>query len=455
MSLREELAAVVGPDHVLVGEALRPYLQDATEAQSLGGRADAYARPRTAAEVGELVRLCGARSVPITVRGGGSGWAGGCVPDGGLVLGLERLTAVRSFDPLRWQATVEAGVTTRHVQRLARENGLYYPVDPGAPEQSQIGGNVATNAGGPHAFKYGVTGAWVTGLEVVLASGAVVRLGQGLRKDVAGYDLKSLMIGSEGTLGIVTAVDLRFIPAVEARYPVVGWYPSVEAGCAAIEAAMASGTIPAAIEYLDGPTMEIAGAGFPAPVPDGVEMALIVEADGDAESAASGRELLCDALAEGAIGVHRPEGRDAIEALWRWREGVGLVVTAHLGGKLSEDIAAPLDRLAEAILGTLEIGRRYDLQACSWGHAGDGNLHSTFMVRPGDADELRRAHEATDELFAMAVELGGSISGEHGVGLVKGGQLRRQWDPPAVGLHEAVKRVFDPDNILNPGKKVA
>src|SRR3989442_2000785 len=199
-----------------------------TEARGLSGRADAVALPRSAAEVAEVVAWCYAHGVAIVPRGGGTGYAGGAVPlDGGVVLSLERLDRVRSFDPLLWRIEVEAGLRTAELRRIAREGGLLFAPDPGAAEQSQIGGNIATNAGGPHTFKYGVTGAWVTGLEVVLPPGELVRVGGAIRKDVAGYDLKNLLLGSEGTLGVVTAVWLKLIPAPEAALPVVGFYRDI------------------------------------------------------------------------------------------------------------------------------------------------------------------------------------------------------------------------------------
>src|SRR3954465_4963736 len=211
-----ELRALVGADHV-IAPPLAEYLRDATISRGLRGRAAAVVRPADAEEVRQGVAWCYERGVPIVPRGGGSGLAGGAVPldERAVVLSLERLTRVRSFEPELWRMNPEAGVLPTHVQRLARENGLWFPPDPGAAEQSQIGGNVATNAGGPHAFRYGQTGAWVTGIEAVVAPGGLVRLGGPVRKDVAGYDLKGLMVGSEGTLGVITAVWLRLIPAPE------------------------------------------------------------------------------------------------------------------------------------------------------------------------------------------------------------------------------------------------
>jgi FAD/FMN-containing dehydrogenase len=369
-----------------------------------------------------------------------------------VVISLERLTRIRSFDPLLWRIFVEAGLRTAELRRIVREGGLFFPPDPGAAEQSQIGGNIATNAGGPHAFKYGVTGAWVTGLEAVLAPGEIVSVGGAIRKDVAGYDLKGLLVGSEGTLGIVTAAWLRLLPAPEASYPVAAFYRSVEAGCEAIEAVLGNGLVVAALEYLDGATLGAAGPAFPARVPSGADFLVVAEADGSQAEAAGMRAALLDVLGEHALAVHAPEETAAIEGLWRWRDGVSIAVGAQRGGKVSEDIVVPLDRLAEAIDETLAIGSRHGLSACSWGHAGDGNLHATFLVSPGSVDELQRASVAAEELFLLAVSLGGSITGEHGVGVVKRG--RQQWPASKVALMTSVKAAFDPRGLMNPGKKI-
>jgi glycolate oxidase subunit GlcD len=453
-ALETELAAVAGSTNVLVGEGVRPYLQDATEARGLRGHANAVVLPDDAATVARVVAWCYEHDVAVTPRGGGSGYAGGAVPQGGVVLGLERLRAVRSFEPALWRAEVEAGVTTFHVRRRARESGLYYPPDPGAAEQSHIGGNVATNAGGPHAFKYGVTGAWVTGLEAVLAPGELVQLGGFARKDVAGYDLRSLLVGSEGTLGIVTAVRLRLVPAPEAALAVVASYASEADGCAALLACLACGTAPAALEYLDANAVEVVRRAFPGPLPAAARFVVLAEADGRREEARAGQRDLVEALAPGALELAQATEPAEVAALWRWRDGVGLAATAALGGKVSEDVAVPPERLAEAIAATREIGRRHRVRSCSWGHAGDGNLHSSFLFAREDGAERERALDAAQELFAVAIALGGSISGEHGLGTTKNGHLREQWSPRAVAVHRGVKQLLDPKGLLNPGKKL-
>jgi FAD/FMN-containing dehydrogenase len=289
-------------------------------------------------------------------------------------------------------------------------------------------------------------------LEVVVPPGELVQLGGPLRKDVAGYDLKHLLIGSEGTLGVITAAWLALAPAPEAAWPVVGFFDGVRGGCAGIERVIGTGLPVAALEYLDSETMRIAGATFPGEVPEGA-FAVIAEADGSTEEAARIRTDLLEVLGEDALALFAPQTSHEIAALWRWRDGLALVVDAQRGGKASEDIAVPLDRLGEAIEESLEIGRRMGVPACSWGHAGDGNLHTTFMLAGDDEAELALAPRLSDELFELALRLGGTISGEHGVGFVKRNWLAKQLGPRAFELHSSIKRAFDPLNLLNPGKK--
>ncbi len=451
--MRRELAGIVGAENVLPGTE-SAYLEDATATRGFRGRADAIVLPGTAEEVAAVLAWCYANDVVLTTRGGGTGYAAGAVPiDGGVVLATERLNRVRRFEALLWLVHVEAGVRTGDVRRLARENGLFFPPDPGAAEQSLIGGNIATNAGGPHAFKYGVTGRWVLGLEAAVPPGELVTFGGATRKDVAGYDLRSLLVGSEGTLGIVTAAWLRLLPAPETFLPVAAFYEGTAAGCEAIERVLGSGLEAAAIEYLDAGAVAAAGGSFPGGVPANAGFLVVAEADGSYGEAAALASDLAGALAEEALDVRRPTAPSDVAALWRWREGVAFAAAAVRGGKVAEDVAVPVDRLAEIIDGTVAIGRRHDLQAISWGHAGDGNVHSNFLVDPRDPDEVSRADRAVDELFELAVALGGTISGEHGLGWLKRGQLEKQWGPRALELHRAVKQAFDPKNLLNPGKK--
>jgi glycolate oxidase subunit GlcD len=452
-SMADELAHLLGDDALVTG-SLRSYGSDATQLEGLIRAPEVVVAPGSAEDVAVLVQWAYRNEVALVPRGGGTGFAGGAVPiHGEVVVDMSRLNRVRALDPGLWRIHAEAGLTTATIHRLARENGLYFPPDPGASEQSQLGGNIATNAGGPHAFKYGVTGAWVTGLEAVVPPGELVRVGGPVRKDVAGYDLKSLLIGSEGTLGIITAAWLRLIPAPASRLPVVAGYEQTADACAAIESILASGVVPAAIEFIQGAAVDASRTSFPLTLPDTITLLVIAEVDGQPAETANSREEVRAALAPDSVTLWAPDAAAETAALWRWREGVSLAVAAEHGGKVSEDISVPLDRLREAIDQTVEIGKELCLPACSWGHAGDGNIHSTFLIDANDREDLKRAQLGGRRLHELAIELGGSISGEHGLGWQKRGRLALQWDARALELHGEIKRAFDPKNLMNPGKK--
>jgi len=454
MPTHRELSRIVGAEHVLRAPSpASPYNNDATRRAGLEGRAEAVVLPGSAEEVAEVVRWCYAHDTPIVPRGGGTGLTGGAVPtEGGVVCSLERLRGVRELAPELWRIHPEAGVTTRHVQRLARENGLMFAPDPGAAEQSQIGGNVATNAGGPHALKYGVTGAWVTGLEAVLAPGELVRIGGWARKDVAGYDLKNLLIGSEGTLGVITSVRLRLLPAPEASAPLVVFLRDRAQGCAAMLDVMAAGIQPAALDFLDGDMLEIVASAYPGAMPQTARFAVLAEVDGSRAETDAQRRALIELLAEPAIAIDEPTDTSA---LWRWRDGFNPAATAVRGAKVSEDVAFPVERLAEGLERFAEIAARHGLRSCAWGHGGEGNVHATVLVDPASTRELDAARAIGEELFALVGSLGGSIAAEHGVGRLKRGRLALQWDARALQLHEQIKRAFDPKGLLNPGAKRA
>jgi glycolate oxidase subunit GlcD len=458
-----ELSRLVGAEHVLEVPASSPYARDAGRRRGVDSRAELAVLPGSPEEVAAVVAWCYEHDVPIVPRGGGTGMMGGAVAThGGIVCSLERLRRVRELEPGLWRMLPEAGVSTRDVQRLARENGLMFAPDPGAAEQSQIGGNVATNAGGPHALKYGVTGSWVAGLEVVLAPGELVQIGGWAPKDVAGYDLKSLLIGSEGTLGVITAVRLRLLPAPESRLALVVFLAGRPEGCAAIGQLLAAGMRPSVLDFLDGETLSIVPGAYPAaerlsggegkPFPAGAGFALIVELDGSPADVAVQREELLGLLGEQALAVEEPREP---AALWRWRDGINGVVTGVRGAKVSEDVVFPVERLAEGLEGFAAIASEHGLRSCVWGHGGEGNVHATVLVNPDSTAELDRAEAVGERLFELVVSLGGSVAGEHGVGWLKRGRLAGQWPAAAVELHEAIKRTFDPKGLFNPGTKLA
>jgi glycolate oxidase subunit GlcD len=450
VSLRRDLARLVGSGSVLEPSAYGPYTHDATIQRGLRGAPDAVVCPPDAQRLAELVAWCYAHDLPIVPRGGGSGLSGGAVPvQGGVVCSLERINRVLDVDPGLWRLNVQAGVSTAHVRRLARENGLLFGPDPGAAEQSLIGGNLATNAAGPHGFKYGPTGDWVMGVDVVLAPGELVSFGGKLHKDVAGYDMRGLLAGSEGTLGIITAVQLRLCPAPQSTLAAAVFLDGLAAGQRALLDVLGSGLRPAVIDFLDAAALAVTAATFPGEVPAGSGFVLLLELDGtDAEVKQQAAEL--ESLLDGGevLGIQHPQGSE----LWRWRASLNGAIAARHGGKVSEDVCVPVEHLAELIEALHALGAERSLSSCAFGHAGDGVVHATFMVDLSCQEDLTRALAASDAVFALALRLGGSITGEHGVGWVKRHHLAAQLGPAGSEAHRAIKRALDPKGLMNPGK---
>lgn len=429
------------------------HLRDAgAEQRGQSGAAAAVVTPTTTAEVQSAVACCYSLGLPMVARGGGSGLAGGAVPAAGeVVFDLTGLDRVRSFEPELLRIHVEAGVRTADVRRRARENGLLFPPDPGAAEQSTIGGNVATNAGGPHALRYGATGAWVTEVEAVIAGGERIVVGGTNRKWVEGLDLRSLLVGSEGVLGILTAVRLRLAPAPEAAWPVVAAFPSEEAGCDAVLDLIASG-FPCSV--LDFATEEAAGPtrdSFPGETPP-AGFLLLLEVDGAEAEAMRLRLELLDLLAPLTSWTFAPRDRAEIGALWRWRDDMSLRLTAAHGGKVSEDVTVPVERLGEVLTGLREIGRGLGIETASWGHAGDGNLHAAFFADLADPAQVALARRGGSEILELARELGGALSGEHGIGAFKQRAMAASTAQPLTALMRQVRHAFDPEGLFNPGK---
>src|SRR2546423_13344686 len=352
-ALRAELGDLLGAEHVLDAQPGSVYNFDASGRRAVEGRADAVVLPGGAEEVAALLRWCYAHDVPIVPRGGGTGVTGGAVAtQGGVVCSLERVRAVRAVQPELWRMEVEAGVSTRDVQRLARENGLMFAPDPGASEQSQIGGNVATNAGGPHALKYGATGSWVMGLEAVIAPGEVVTLGGWARKDVAGYDLKALLVGSEGTLGVITAVRLGLLPAPEEAIAQMVFLRTRDEGCAAMLDVLAAGARPSALDFLDGETLAMTAGGYPGEVPAEARFALLAHVDRTRPGGHAQRGGVVQAPSPRPREIEQPADRGG---LWRWRGGFHPPVT---GGRRRQDLEGhrlPPEDLGEGITGLVHI----------------------------------------------------------------------------------------------------
>jgi glycolate oxidase len=450
------LAEIVGGTHLLAAtDDLVPYAKDWT--RDLVALPAAVARPRTTQEVSRLLAFCNARAIPVTPQGGRTGLSGGALAVfGGLGLSLERMTSILEIDTDNFVAVAEAGVVTQTLQEAAEEKGLYYPPDPASRGSCTIGGNVAENAGGPHAAKYGVTGRWVLGLTAVFADGTVTDTGGKTRKDVAGYDLTSLLVGSEGTLAVVTKAWLRLVakPAVWAT--VLAPFASLEAAAAAVFEIHRRGLVPSACEVVDRPAVEVSSRkkGVAVPFP-GAEARLLLDFDGptgeevEREVTAAGEVLLeCGAL-DVALAADEPRRR----ALWDVRTGIAEAIH-ELGVSYELDLAVPRSELVPLVEGVRRIAGAAGLRAFAYGHAADGNLHVRLLREGAAAPEGGAFESAMDAIYREAVRLGGTITGEHGVGFTLRDRLPMRRPPAFVAAMRAVKAALDPNGILNPGKVI-
>lgn len=410
--------------------------------------------PKSTAEVVALCALSSEHGVPIVPRGAGTGLSGGAnAIDGCLVISMDRMDRILEIDAADAVAVVQPGVLNGTLSRAVADQGLFYPPDPSSQEISTIGGNVATNAGGLCCVKYGVTRDYVIGLEVVLADGRSTRLGRRSRKGVAGLDLAGLFVGSEGTLGIVTEVTLRLLAAPDAeRSTMVAEFSSLESAGYAIAGIMAS-CVPSMLEIMDVTTLEALRSWKGVAFSDGVAALLVAQTDGADPSARAREVALMEkaAVAAGAMSAYvtndRTEGDDLVAV--RRMAGPAL---EQLGTVLIDDVAVPLSRLAEFLAGVEAVAERLGARVAVIGHAGDGNMHPSIVFDPSDAAAAATAHRAFEEIAALGLSLGGTITGEHGVGLLKAGLLEAELSDVALDLHRAVKQALDPQCLMNPGK---
>ncbi len=411
--------------------------------------------PDSTADVSATMRLASAAGVPVTPRGAGYGYVGGCVPaQGGIVVSLERMNRIREINVRDFVAVVEPGVRTGHLQSEAKRRGLYYPPDPASLKDCSIGGNIATNAGGPRCLKYGVTRHYVLGLEVVLMDGTVVRCGGRTHKNKTGFDLVGLFVGSEGMLGVVTGATLRLLPHPPARAMVSAGFRTMRAAAGAIHAVFAHGYLPAAVEVADGFTLDAARKFKPgATFPPGAAHVLI-ELDGQAASVRGEVRALAALLrSERATSVESASNPADCEKLWDLRRAFSASLRATGLKKLNEDIVVPRGRLVDLVTFASRLQKRSGFPIACFGHAGDGNIHVNIMVAdPLNPEVQRRSGEVLDELFSQVLAWEGAITGEHGIGLAK-----MRWWPSAVNegshiLHERIKKALDPGGLLNPGK---
>jgi glycolate oxidase len=417
---------------------------------------DAVALPRSTKSVSALLRFANRHKIPVTARGGGHGYVGGCVPiRGGIVLSLERLNHIKEIHAADFTVVAQSGVNTQKLQKAVEKRGLFYPPDPASRADNLIGGNIATNAGGPRCLKYGVTRDYVLGLEVVLADGTIIHVGGRTHKNKTGFDFTRLFVGSEGLLGVVTEVTLKLIPLPPFRATLAAGFDSMKSAVHALQGILAAGFLPSALELADAFTLAAAAKHTGNHRLGTCRAHLIVELDGQKRSVHG--EL---PTVEHMIRRHQPLfierglGNAECEKIWQIRREFSAALRATGLVKLNEDIVVPRGKLEEFFKFTAKLQKKHDLPIACFGHAGDGNIHANIMVDFNRPRARQRADAALDELFRQVLAWGGAITGEHGIGLAK-----KRWWPLAVSqevrkLHLTVKTALDPKGILNPGKFV-
>jgi glycolate oxidase len=447
------LQDIVGSEHVRSDDvALQTYGVDAL---GKGHPPDVVVIPADTQQVSAVARLCNVERVPLVVRGAGTGFTGGAVPTcGGVLLSMERFTRILEIDELNLLAVVEPNVINADLQRAVEQVGLFYPPDPASLNQSSIGGNVAECAGGPRAFKYGTTKRYILALEAVLPTGEVIETGSKAVKNVVGYDLTQLLVGSEGTLAIITKITLRLVPKPLANATLLATFDGIRGAVDAVSELIRRRVVPAALELIDSDSLaaieQNLGGGLVAP---GTGAALIVEVDGTAR----GVEEDLDAVAEacrsvGAGAISRARSEAERDTIWSLRRQTSVALKALGLVKINHDVVVPRGRVPELFDVIAELKRTYNLRVASFGHAGDGNIHVNLLLQPGDAAEAARAKQAERFLFTRVVALEGSISGEHGIGFAKAPYLPIELSADEIALMKRVKAAFDPNGILNPGK---
>jgi glycolate oxidase len=448
-SVLKELKSIVGPANVSTSpEELFVYSYDATQRESLPW---AVVRPASSREISDILMLANRERFPVVPRGAGSGMSGGSVPvQGGVVLTFERMNHILEIDEENFIAVVEPGVVTGDLQREVESRGLFYPPDPASHKFCTMGGNVAECAGGLRAVKYGVTKDYVLGLEVVLPTGEIIKTGARTAKSVAGYDLTKLIVGSEGTLGIVTRITVKLLPLPETVLTLVAFFSELSAAARTASAIMESGILPRALEIVDQAALRAVESYLKEDVSHGAAAMLLAEVDGPAKTAEREADRLSEIMIRsGAERVNRAGSDSEREQLWKARRAISPALYTIKPNKLNEDIVVPRSRIAESLKEIAAIAERYRLLIVNFGHAGDGNIHTNIMF---DEADLPKAEMAVKEIFASTLRLGGSITGEHGVGLSKAAYLPMELSPGALAAMKRIKHALDPNAILNPGK---
>lgn len=452
MHIIKELKTIVGREHVAVErQDLVCYGYDATQMEYLP---DVVVFPADSVEISRIMALANRERIPVFPRGAGSGFSGGSLPKGGgIVLVTTRMNRILRIDTENMIAVVEPGVVTGDLQSAVENVGLFYPPDPASLHFSTLGGNVAECAGGPRAVKYGVTKDFVLGLEVVLPCGEIIATGGETFKGVVGYDLTKLLCGSEGTLGIITRIVLRLLPLPETRKTMLAMFDSIDGAAAAVATIIRGRIIPATLEFMDHSAIACVEGQFRLGMPGHARAALLVELDGD-------RELVEKQAAEigvlisplGLIEFRAAADAAEAESLWKARRLISPALRKVNPDKVNEDIVVPRSRIPDIIRRIDEIRETYQIPIVNFGHAGDGNIHVNIMIDKSMPGQAEKADRAVRDIFRAALDMGGSMSGEHGVGLSKAPYVAMELTPAQIGAMKAIKKALDPNNILNPGK---
>jgi glycolate oxidase len=447
-----QLESIVGAEHVTTAQDV--VIENSQDALKQVFPADAVVFPRTAEEISGIMRLANEKRFYVTARGGGVGFTGGAVPvRGGIVLATRRLNRILEINKPDLVAVTEPGVTNFELQQAVEAVGLFYPPDPASWKDSFIGGNIAQNAGGPRCAKYGATKQFVLGLDFVTPTGEIVRAGGRTTKNATGYNLASLLVGSEGMLGIITRCILRLLPLPEARRTFKAIFNSVGDACNCVASFSDAGILPVALELLDHASINAIEDYQPSGLPRAARALLIIEVDGLRETVAREAEIVSQVCAAaGAVEFEAAENEAAGQAIWEVRRKLSPAVKKTGVRKINEDVVVPRSRIPELMAFIEQVGNRYGFPIPTFGHAGDGNLHVNVMLQRDDAEERELGERAVREIFERSVALGGTISGEHGIGYAKAPYLDIALSASTIDLMKTIKAAMDPNGVLNPGK---
>jgi len=448
----ENLRALVGEENVVVDpDRVEPYGADAVKEKF---PPEAVVFPESTTEMVAILKLANKYLFPITARGGGVGYTGGAVPvDGGIVIGTDRMNKIIDINVDDLYAICQPWLTTFELQQAVSEKGLLFAPDPASYKDSFIGGNIAENAGGMRTPKYGVTKHHVLGLEVVTATGEIIRTGGKTVKNVVGFDLTGLMCGSEGMLGIITEATLKLLPMPEATSTVRANFHSMEAACKVLTKFTPEGLLPMAMEVIDKFCVEAVEQNFAFGLSKDANAILLVAVDGSRGEVEKNAATIERIIGEnGGFDIVRAKSKEEEDKLWDVRRAISPSLMKFGTLKINEDVVVPRSKVPELVARIEEIGKRNDTFVANFGHAGDGNIHVNFVVDREDKDAIARARKCVAETFQLSVDLGGTISGEHGIGYVKAPYLEYAIDRPTLEIMKGIKKVFDPNGILNPGK---